>query len=201
VLVLGEGPCELGPNLDEALAPGSLSALPQLVHRLSQGGTNVVYFCRLFKPVAHTPGRGHKYARKVKQALREAWEEKFDAVVIVVDRDRESNSERIEPLSQGRDEMAQEPFPRCAVGAAVETFDAWMIVDGKAVKQCQGDPTKTHLNPESLRGKEGKGPGQHPKEVAALIFGGTSGLADKYGSSGSCVGTLSPWGSAPGPGV
>lgn len=187
VLVLGEGPSELGPKLDEALAPGSLPALAQIVHRLGQGGEDVVYFCRLFKPVGHTPGKGHKYARKVKQALREAWEEKFDAVVIVVDRDREPNAERIVPLRQGRDEMAKEPFPRCAVGAAVEAFDAWMIVDGNAVKTCQGDPIKTHLNPESLRGKEGKGPGQHPKEVAASIFGGTSGLADKYAAVAKSV--------------
>ena len=112
--------------------------------------------------------------------MRAAWEEEFEAVVIVVDRDRNPNAERIVPLRQGRDEMTAGPFPSCAVGTAVEAFDAWMIVDGNAVKECEGVPTKTHLNPESLRGKEGKGVGQQPKEVAASIFGGSSGLAEKY---------------------
>jgi len=187
LLVLGDGPSELGSVLDEDIAPPLLPALPKLVHRIGQCRANVVYCCRQFKPVGHAPGRGHKYARKVKQAIRMAWEEKFDAVVIVVDRDRHHDSDRIVPLRQGRDEMDIKPFPKCAVGVAVETFDAWMIVDGNAAKLCGGDPAKTHANPESLHGKEGRGPSEHPKEVVAAIFGNAHGLAEKYAAIAEVV--------------
>ena len=185
LLILSDGPNELGSVLDEDLTPSSLPALPNLVHRISHGHANVTYCCRQFKSVRHAPGRGHKYAGKVKQAVRIAWEEEFDAVVIVVDRDRNHDSERIVPLRQGRDEMDAKPFPKCVVGMAIEAFDAWMVVDGKAVDAAGGDASRAHPDPEKLDGEEGTG--RHPKDRAIELFGSRSALTGAYAKAAAVV--------------
>ncbi len=116
--------------------------------------------------------------------MRWAATEKFDALVYVIDRDRNRPANTIHAMQEGRDAAEKKtPLP-CAVGTAVEAFDAWFIADANAVKAAgkgagwnQG---ATHPQPEKLGGEEGYG--QHPKDLAAVILGGVIGLGDKYAS-------------------
>ncbi|MDY7010775.1 MAG: DUF4276 family protein [Planctomycetota bacterium] len=176
VLVFGDGRHELGDRLDQSLTPDQLPALPRLVHRLLKEPTGTTYTCRYSKDVPRIHGRRHRYAKKAIWAIVEASRNDFDAVVIVIDRDRRVEKETIQPLREGRDSCSISGKIPCAVGCAVETFDAWMIADGNAIKHAGG--VGNHKNPESLYGKEGKG--KHPKDIAANIFDGKRGLSKKY---------------------
>ena len=178
ILVLGDGEYDLGPALGEERSPEGLFALPRLVHRLLRNPREVAYTCQRFPSIPAVHGRGHKYARKAQSAIRQAHQGQYHAVTIVIDRDRRSNAKTIVPLREGRDAMAPMSFPPCAVGMAVEAFDAWMISDGKAVKAAKGEPTKSHPAPEKLDGKEGTG--RHPKDVAAQVFSGKASLTASY---------------------
>lgn len=180
VVVYGEGPHELGHDLGQELNLESLPALPGLVHRILGSPSRAAYTAKSFLAVPAVHGRGSKFAKKAKQAIREAGRLKFHAAAIVIDRDQQPNAKRIVPLRRGRDDLMYSGFPPCAVGVAIETFDAWMIADRNAIKKAGGDQTKAHGDPESLTGK--KGTGKHPKDVADAIFGTTrgAGLGPKY---------------------
>ena len=178
VVVFGEGRHELGSVLNKDLHEDSLPALPKLVRRLLDCPRGTTYACRSFAGVAPVHTRGHKFAIKAQQAIRLAKREGYQAAAILIDRDRQPDKKRVVPLRQGRDGMGGGTFPPCAVGQAVEAFDAWMIVDGNAAKAAGGDPEKARPNPESLDGKEGTG--RHPKDGAAAVFGSKRGLAGKY---------------------
>jgi len=180
VAVFGEGPGELGHVRDRPLRPDELPALPQLIHRLLETNTAVTYTCSLFKDVKHVHGRGKKFAKKVVAVIRQAARMGHAAAVIVIDRDREADKERIEALREGRDSLNGPGHRACAVGVAVETFDAWMIADPAAIQQAGGDSGKSVAQPESLAGKPGSK--DDPKMVAAEAFGLSKGvgLADKY---------------------
>ncbi len=125
-------------------------------------------------------GKGHKFKKKVIRAVREARRRGFAALAVVVDRDREPDSERIDALQAGRDSVKGSGLPPCAVGTPIETFDAWMICDAEAIAAAGGDPDKAPSAPESLTGK--KGSVEHPKTVANRVFGtsGGTGLGEKY---------------------
>lgn len=185
VVVFGEGRHELGPDLGNNLAANHLPALPRLVHRLAGQPGETTYTCLLFRDVRPVHGKGHSLAKKVRNAVREAKLKGFAAAVVVIDRDRNADTERIRPLRQGRDLQGGEGYPPCAVGAAVETFDAWMIADPKAIMAAQGDAEKAHGSPESLDGKEGSA--RHPKDVAASAFGGKKGLSARYAAVAETV--------------
>lgn len=178
IAVFGEGRHDIGNALGKALSPEELPALPELVHRLLGTPQHLAYTCLKFKDVRAVHGRGHKFAKKVVRAIRQAKRELFEAAAIVIDRDRKPDAERIQALRQGRDKMLHTGYPPCAVGAAVEAFDAWMIVDPKAVGAAGGDAAHCHVEPEKLRGKEGSR--RHPKDIAADIFGSKKGLGKRY---------------------
>jgi len=177
VLIVGEGRHELGIFDGDSGPEGALGALPRLVHRLLGNPDTIEYDCRSLRSIMHVRGKArNRYARKVKGAMRTAKLEGHNGVVVLIDRDREPDGERIGALREGRDSMqADVPVP-CAVGTAVETFDAWMIADLTAVQAAKGDHSKVPPNPESLAGKEGTG--SHPKEVARAALG--PGLARAY---------------------
>jgi hypothetical protein len=178
VLVFGEGKHELAGRLGEALTAEELPVLPTLVHRLLGEPGDVTYECRRWKDIKHVAGRGHKLARKVKRAILQATAQEFGAAVILIDRDRNDDAEMVAPLREGRDSMPDAFAPACAVGVAVETFDAWMIADPNAAAIAGGDKSQCHASPENLDGKEGTG--NHPKDRAADVFGGSGGLGEKY---------------------
>lgn len=183
VLIYGDGAFELSPHGEQP------PAADVLVRRLLGDPEGVVVACADFKPVGHArvaevvttvPGaKVSAYARKVVQAITLAKLKGFRAVVILADRDRRPNAEVVVPLMQGRDSSSlRSGYPPCAIGVAVEAFDAWMIADGKAIKAAGGDAGKSHPTPENLDGKEGTG--NHPKERAADVFGGQQSLGEKY---------------------
>ena len=178
IAVYGDGRHELGRDLGRELSPDSLPALPEFVHRLLRSPSHLTYTPKSFAAVPPVHARGHKYARKAQQAIRQAGRLQFAAAAILIDRDRQPDAKRILPLREGRDAMSYSGFPPCAVGMAVEAFDAWMIADSKAVQAAGGDSAMTHPSPESLEGKEGTG--KHPKDVAAEVFGSKKALGGKY---------------------
>lgn len=188
IMVFGEGSNELGKpdQWGRWLPAGDLGALPRIVDRLMNNPKDVKYAAEKFKKnIPHTaiktdeipedaniPTRiRHKLARKVRHAVLQAKAKGCRAVVILIDRDTEPDSERIALLKEGRGSLATYVgYPACAVGCAVETFDAWMIADGKAIGKAGGDSSNSHPEPEKLRGKK-ETSRDHPKNRAAEIFG------------------------------
>lgn len=181
IIVFGEGAHELGQRLDRALSTDDLPALPCLVHRLLDEPDQAEYSCAAFKSVPAVHGRGPKFGKKVKRAILKAHRDGHDGAVILIDRDARPDVERIQPMRRARDEMVDGWYPPCAVGTAVEAFDAWMIADPKAIEQAGGDPKNSHRDPEALDGTPGSG--QHPKDKAAGIFGGLKALGSKYAAA------------------
>ena len=177
VLVYGDGPHELLHEWNELLAHGDLPALACLVDRLIDGRGHIQYEMRLFRQSRHTRGKGLGNEKKTITAMFAAKQLGFDGMVILIDRDRKPRSETSDALVRGRDAVGPAGCP-CAVGAAVEAFDAWMIIDGRAVQQAGGENARCHGDPEKLQGKEGTG--QHPKDWAASLFGSKRGLGQKY---------------------
>lgn len=190
VLVLCEGRHELGKKTtwgQPATAP-ELPALPTLVHRLADEPSGVSYIMGKFDDEARIHGRGlplskddyatSRYFLNAFGAIVRARSDGFAALVILIDRDRRKASVTILPLQSGRDSGVAYTGAPCAVGQAVEAFDAWMIADGRAAKAAGGDASRTHPAPETLDGKEGEG--RHPKEWAAQVFGSGLGLGEKY---------------------
>ncbi|HUT01979.1 MAG TPA: hypothetical protein VM031_05965 [Phycisphaerae bacterium] len=178
VVVYGDGPYDLGPNLGREVAPDQTYALPRLVHRLLDEPSDTFYAAEIFASVPPVHGRGHKYGRKAQGAIRQARQGRYHAAVIVIDRDRAPGTRKLRPLQEARDQLQHQGFPPCAIGMAVEAFDAWMIADGNAVKAAGGNPAKTHRSPENLDKKEGTG--GHPKDLAMQVFGGRDRVAEKY---------------------
>ncbi len=187
IVIFGEGIHELGSDLERPLTPEDLPALPQLVHRLLGCPADITYMCRSFKQVKSFHGaggkfakKGRKLAKKVIAAGRRAKQAGQNALAIVIDRDRKPDKDRIRAMREGRDSACGPSNPPCAVGCAVEMFDAWMICDEKAIEAAEGDSGKAHQNPESLAG--GKKADKYPKTVADEIFGTKSGvgLGPKY---------------------
>lgn len=177
IAIYADGRHELGKRREYA-ATENLPALPRLVHRLLGQPSNARYACEPFRKVRAVHGKGLTNEQKAKGAILRANQTRCRACVIVIDRDRKPNSQTLAPLARGRDMMQFKPLPPCAVGVGVEAFDAWMILDGKAIRSAEGDPAQSHPNPESLNGKESSG--RHPKDVAASIFGSKKGLGQKY---------------------
>ncbi len=183
VMIFGEGPHEIGREYEKCLTTeDGLPALPRLVDRLLGSPEGVSYRCFQLKRVRHVHhGRSRSgLARKATEAIRlAAAEEDCVGAVIAVDRDRERDAVRIGQLREGRDAAASlTPIP-AAVGAPVETFDAWMIADAKAMRAAGTGEEAPHPNPEGLNQKEGTG-GNHPKDYAGSQFGGKQGLGAKY---------------------
>lgn len=176
VLILGDGAHELdgGAATDSDSEP----ALHCLIRRLAGDSESLVMESGRFREmgkvsaslvVRHAANaRAHAYRRKTMYAMQLAKQKGFDGVAILLDRDRKKEAETLTPLREGRDSGRDAGGPPCAVGVAVETFDAWMIADAGAIESAGGDKSKAHPSPEHLDGKEGTG--RHPKERAREVF-------------------------------
>ena len=175
VLIFADGPHELGHDRGQLLLPqGSLPPLPCLVHRLLGEPKHLTYKCLPFKAVKHAHGTGKGYRKKARLALLKAAQEGCKAAVILIDRDGPRKAWKLNHVKAGRDEVSD--FP-CAVRMAIETFDAWMITDGKAVGQAGGKADQSHPSPETLDGPPESD--QHPKRRAVKLFG-TESLGAYY---------------------
>jgi len=184
VLVLGDGANELGASPGVLIGPEDLPALARLVHRLLNQPARVRYRMGRFIEIEHARGKGDAFEKKTKAAILKARSLGFRAVVIVRDKDRKALAARLAPLARGRDAAATGQVA-CAVGLAVETFDAWMICDGKAVGTAGGDGSRSHPDPESLDGQESTG--RHAKDRAVELFGSADVLTKRYAQVAACV--------------
>lgn len=176
ILILGDGPNELGTEWEKLLQRDELPALARLVHRLLGEPSDMSYSCRLFRRIVHARGRGTGFSKKTKAALILARQLGHAALVIVVDRD--GDRRKFPSLAEARSETFPAAGCACALGQAIETFDAWMIADGKAIGEAGGDASRSHPEPEKLDGKEGTG--RHPKDRAVEVFGSRRVLTEKY---------------------
>jgi len=184
IWVLADGDHELGHRKCIQLSADSdLPALPRLVHRLLGTPAIASFRCEPFSRSGHVHPRRNrwpdgprprfKHARNVITAIARAQSKGADAVVVLVDRDRKPDAERGDSLRAGRDRAPTRFAMPCAVGQAVEAFDAWMIADAGAVSDAGGDAGKTVDRPEK----------EHtPKRVADDVFGtrGGTGLGPRY---------------------
>jgi hypothetical protein len=199
ILVLGDGPNEIAKHWETLLAT-DLPALPRLVHRLLGEPGNVSYDLRLFRRVVHASGKGDAPEKKTEAVIRFARQNHFHAIVILLDRDRAPTAKKIRPLQDRREAIAASAYLPCAIGCAIEAFDAWMIVDGAAIGAAGGQAGRTHPDPEKLDGKEGTG--RHPKDRAIELFGSRDVLTGAYAAVAARVdlgllGKACPQGFAP----
>ncbi|MBM4397859.1 MAG: DUF4276 family protein, partial [Deltaproteobacteria bacterium] len=102
-------------------------------------------------------------AAKVLLALKESAREGVDAVVVVVDRDgRGTNGEKLKRLRDGRDLARREGLTLpAALGVAIETMEAWLLADQRALSEAIGSKVRLQPSPENLCGE--KGSDRHPK--------------------------------------
>ncbi|MBN2497486.1 MAG: DUF4276 family protein [Deltaproteobacteria bacterium] len=86
----------------------------------------------------------------------------YDGIVVVVDNDGAPPSERIQALRKGA-QAAKSATP-CALGLAIQEFEAWMIADEKALQSGLRleRPVKRQKKPEEIR---------DPKKVLNEIAG------------------------------
>jgi hypothetical protein len=135
VLIVGEGAHELD------------GALPTLVNRLLD--TELEYDTDLVKRdkihVHHGKGRG--YFKKAVRWVFEARKRGYDAVVLVIDED--GQTERVRQI-QDAQEYSGIDFKR-ALGVAIRTFDAWMLADETAVSRVVGSTVQRVQRPERIR--------------------------------------------------
>ena len=154
VLLVSEGAHELGDQDTEG-------ALRGLVSRLLEG--RELEFCQEKvsdnkKVRRHMEqGKGLPYAQRALGWVGFAREKGFEAVVLVIDRDRQ------EERQAGIDEAqmdARIPLPK-ALGTAVESFDAWMLADERALSKVLRCTVDRQPDPEATR---------HPKEDCERLF-------------------------------
>ena len=182
ILVLSEGRHESGNWIGGGVftCDGAVPALPRLVHRLLQRD-DISFSCERLHDVRAQRGKGNRWGRKVKAAIRHASAQGFDAAIVVVDRDGCHDADRQVPMRLAKDELdADGSLARCAVGTPVESFDAWMIADADAIEAAGGDKSKACLAPEDLA---------HPKDRADEVFDTVDGkgLGAKYPIVAQCA--------------
>ncbi len=95
-------------------------------------------------------GKGKGYFKKAVSWLLEARKRGFDALVFVIDRDKDR--QRVEQIDQAQAEnTVTGAFPR-ALGVAIPTFDAWMLADEQALCAVIGAVVPTQRAPEDNYG-------------------------------------------------
>jgi hypothetical protein len=189
-LILAEGAAELGHGRKTErfghdwkileYCTAGLPGLPMLVHRLLNKPPAMKYAGASFIAVKHIHGPGRTNAKKTIAAVLRARRAGFSGAVILIDRHGYRDTARIGALRSGRDLLEPQDSLPCAVGCAVEAFDAWMVVDRQAVVEADGLPEHCSDHPESLA---------NPKRVADRVFGtsGGAGLGPKYARVAACA--------------
>lgn len=127
---------------------------------------------KITDPLLRThPGKGPGYFKKALRCVRFAHDEGYNAIVLVIDQDDDTDRQRHLAAAQGHTKMTT--LAR-ALGVAVRTFDAWMLADEQALSKVLGRPVQRQPDPEAIR---------DPKKVCIDLRdapGGTLGLADLY---------------------
>jgi hypothetical protein len=157
ILVYGEGPQDMGRGEDE-----HARVVCKLVQRI------VSLSCGVPERAIETTGAKLAFLSKrgldgkATAAIHEADRMGFDAAVIVVDRDGNgTNGTKRKKLDDGRLDARNTTALPAAIGVAVETMDAWLLADERALTAAMGVSVARQPNPETLTGKPGTV--NHPK--------------------------------------
>ncbi|QDT47331.1 hypothetical protein Pan258_13640 [Symmachiella dynata] len=91
------------------------------------------------------PGKGGGYTKRALAWIRYADRNGFEALVLVVDQDGDTEREAQLHHAHADDRLK---FPR-AIGVAVKQFDAWMLTDEKALTKVLGVQVNRQSDPEN----------------------------------------------------
>ncbi|HEY3353150.1 MAG TPA: hypothetical protein VGQ83_07890 [Polyangia bacterium] len=163
LVFVGDGPTDVGPLHDTPHFETSSAAGRVLVRKIIE--RRVGRKCHFdAKPRPHRWVSRGGYARKVEVAVAEADADGFDGVVILADRDGPGGHDRLDALKAGRRAAQARTALPCAVGVAIETIEAWLLVPSavKAGLGLERTPPEPPA-PETLAGR--KGTPTHPKSV------------------------------------
>jgi hypothetical protein len=104
-------------------------------------------------------GKGQGFFKRAVRWMLEARKRGYDALVLVIDED--GRRERLSELESAQQEdVVTSRFSR-ALGAAVRTFDAWMLADEQALCAVLSVPVNTQPSPEHI---------VDPKSVCAALL-------------------------------
>jgi hypothetical protein len=155
VLLVAEGASELGSDRDATGRPaGPRGALETLVRRLLSGGEIEFVSQKVgSRELGRLHGKsGPPYFKRAVQWLLYAEKHGFEALILLVDQDRQA--ERIRGIEDAQS------FPRGvrrrALGVAIRTFDAWMLADETAVSRALNAPVGRQPDPEGLHDPRGR---------------------------------------------
>lgn len=172
VLVISEGKNELNHKTRESEVSGALVQLverilnhPQAIEDLSIVGEDIRSYGVTTKQDWGTGGADYK--RKAMCCIRRAENEKYDAIVILVDQDKAPD--RRKGLDAAQEDVILS-LPR-AIGLAVKSFDAWMLADERAISKAIGRTVQTQSQPEEHKA---------PKEQMTTIIANCDGMSDVY---------------------
>lgn len=123
-------------------------ALETLVRRLTgiADGFDVLKVSDPALRVHHAKGPG--YFKKAVRCLLYAFQNGYDALVLLIGQDDQPDRRR--QLSDAQDELRLTALPR-AMGVAVITFDAWMLADEQALSAVLTQPVPRQPDPERVR--------------------------------------------------
>lgn len=123
-------------------------ALPALVRRLNPAIVDAECEPANTTSVRAYRGTGDGFYKRALRWLIEAEKRGYDALVFVIDRDR--RRERIREMNMAQHSLTQSQLPR-ALGVAIESFDAWILADQKALGIVLGCNVPQQKSPERMR--------------------------------------------------
>lgn len=163
--ILGEGPTEVGPLV---APPGSNvhpagGALRGIVERILQEKGVEAEWVDGPRP----RGVGSIISR-LPQHLSIIREQGAEVCVVLVDRDRKK--ERLQTLKRKYQAFPEKDLLPTAIGVAIETIEAWILADERAISIALGETCQIERgpNPETLNGKRGED--RHPKMVLRQLL-------------------------------
>jgi hypothetical protein len=91
-------------------------------------------------------GKGQGFFKRAVRWILESRKRGFDALILIIDRD--GDPERVRQID--RAQTWSDVEIRRALGVAIESFDAWILADEKALTRILGRRVDTQKNPESI---------------------------------------------------
>jgi hypothetical protein len=144
--------------------------LRALLPRLTDAGLELEFRPVKDRTLPRIHGKGSRVLKRAVRWLLTATEERFDALVLLIDQDGDRTRVVEVDLAQATD---LSPLPR-AMGVAVRTLDAWMLADERGWHAAGNDAVTRQRDPERLR---------RPKDVCLELARGIAGerpLRDVY---------------------
>ena len=172
--IIGEGKLDIGEVKESDKhrpGPPTSGVVPILVHKLCSQHHSLKVIRRR---VSSLEKGGIN--RKVAFAKKQAFYNRSDGAVFVVDTEGDNPEKKREQLIAGR-EAKYPDFPM-AVGVAHPCIETWLLVDARAIvrgMKLQAAPVM-HLDPESLPAPR-KNESLNPKTVLAQCAGSTRGIS------------------------